>query len=169
MSLLSHQRRPDQLQDKALHPGLEGHVCQQWALFGIARKARRTSDRLNVLDRSVFVSEIRIYRFADMTRQPFDDPLWVTGHGCGRRVFHMLEDGVQHGASTCTSRSICFSISPSMSERKRSFSSPLTMKREKCTVPRLSCVFAKSGINGGSSSVSAFALAGALIGKSRVI
>ena len=32
-----------------------------------------------------------------------------------------------------------------MSERKRSFSSPLTMKREKCTVPRLVLRFCEIG------------------------
>ena len=37
------------------------------------------------------------------------------------------------------------STSPSMSEMKRSFSSPLTMNREKCTVPSWSCVFREIG------------------------
>ena len=78
----------------------------------------------------------------------------------------MLEDGVKHRAGTLNEPFKCWSISPSMSDRKRSFSSPLTMKREKCTVPSSSCASARSGINGGNSSFSALALAGPLIGKS---
>ena len=50
--------------------------------------------------------------------------------------------------------------------KEEGFSSPFTMKREKWTVPRLSCTFARSGINEGSCSSSALALPGDLIGKS---
>ena len=35
-----------------------------------------------------------------MMLQPFDDPLMVIGHGRGRRVVHVLEDGVKHRAGT---------------------------------------------------------------------
>ena len=35
-----------------------------------------------------------------MTLQPFDGPLTVTSHGRVRRVVHVLEDGVEHRAST---------------------------------------------------------------------
>ena len=53
---------------------------------------------LDVLNRSVLVSEIRIERLADVRLQPFDDPLRVTSHGRGRRVVHVFEDGVKHRA-----------------------------------------------------------------------
>ena len=35
-----------------------------------------------------------------MMLQPFDDPLRVVSHGRGRRVVHVLEDGVEHRAGT---------------------------------------------------------------------
>ena len=56
--------------------------------------------RLDVLNRSVLVSEVRIDRLADMMLQPFDDPLRIASHGRGGRVVHVLEDGVKHRAGT---------------------------------------------------------------------
>ena len=98
MPLVSHHGPRHQLHGKGLQPGLEGHVREQEALRGVARKTGRPGARLDVLDRSVLVSEIRIQRLADMVLQPFDHPVGVIGHGRGGGVVHVLEDGVEHRA-----------------------------------------------------------------------
>ena len=83
----------------------------------------------------------------------------LSATGVGGGSVDVVEDAVKHGARSSTSRAISSSISPSISERNRSFSSPSTMNREKCTVPSASCAFARSGVNPASSSGNAFAMA----------
>ena len=79
----------------------------------------------------------------------------------------MLEDGVKHRAGTLHEPlDVLVVLAVDVRNEEEFFSSPSTMNREKCTVPRSSCALAKSGMNAGSSSASALALAGALIGKS---
>ena len=65
---------PTNLKAKPCRRDLKGHVGQQGALRGIARKARRTRGRLDVLYRSVLVSEIRIERLTAMMLEPFRGP-----------------------------------------------------------------------------------------------
>ncbi len=70
-------------------------LCEVLPVKPAARAAR-----LDVLDRRVLVGEVRVEGLADVMLQPFDDPLRVIGHGRGRRVVHVLEDGVEHRAGT---------------------------------------------------------------------
>ena len=69
---------PTSFKAKPCRRDLKAMYGSQGLCLGIADKARRTSGCLDVLNRSVVISEILTDRLADMLPQPFDDPLRVT-------------------------------------------------------------------------------------------
>ncbi len=51
---------------------------------------------LNLLGRHVRVGSVEIQRMDEMRRGPLDEGVWVIGDRSGRRIVHVLEDGIEH-------------------------------------------------------------------------
>ena len=88
-----------------------------------------------------------------MMRQPFDDPLRVTSHGRGRRVVHVFEDGVEHRTGTLDEPfDVLVDLAVNVRKEEK-FLVSLDHETGEMHLAEASCAFARSCINGGSTSV----------------